>query len=150
MILDHIDKVGLYKHLHPLFEEAFRFLLTTDLAALPPGKYPIAGDGLLAILSRENLRAVADAPLEAHDKYIDIQLVLEGEETYGWAPRQECTEPRGVMDTAKDILFFDDPYTATYSIAAGCFSIFFPTDAHAPLIGNPGGRVAKCVLKVKV
>ncbi len=93
------------------------------------------------------MRDPDDAPLEVHDKYIDIQIVLSGRETFGWAARPALVSARGEFDTQKDIQFFDDSPSLRFTLGAGEFAVFFPSDAHAPLIGR--GRVRKCIIKVR-
>ncbi|MFR5871384.1 MAG: YhcH/YjgK/YiaL family protein [Alistipes sp.] len=89
------------------------------------------------------------APLEAHDRYIDVQIPLRvrGEERFGWRPRERCILPRGEFDEAADIVFFDDKPSCYVSLHPGEFVVFFPEDAHAPLIGS--GNVRKAILKIR-
>ena len=90
----------------------------------------------------------ADAALEVHDRYIDIQIVLSGREGFGWKDRSRCAAPRGAMNTEKDVMFYDDEPSTYFTLGEGEIGIFFPQDAHAPLVGD--GRVKKAVVKVKV
>jgi biofilm protein TabA len=146
MILDHLDRLGGYAPLHPLFPRAVEFLRATDLAALPLGRHAIEGDRLFAIAARDAARSRGQARLEAHRRYADIQVVLAGTDHMGWRPRALCSQPDGPYDPAKDIEFFLDPPDAWLPVAAGSFALFFPTDAHAPLVGR--GVLHKIVLKV--
>ncbi|HOE94143.1 MAG TPA: YhcH/YjgK/YiaL family protein, partial [Candidatus Cryptobacteroides sp.] len=83
-----------------------------------------------------------------HDAFIDIQIPLSGPETFGVKPRSECTQPRGEMDSVKDILFFDDAIEETVTVKAGEMIVFKPDTAHAPLIGF--GPIRKAIFKVSV
>ena len=52
------------------------------------------------------------------------------------------------MNTEKDVMFYDDEPSTYFTLDEGEIGIFFPQDAHAPLVGD--GRVKKAVVKVKV
>ncbi len=148
MILDSCACLGAYSALHPRFARVFSFLASASPADLAEGRYEIDGGECYLMVSEGGLRAEADAPLEAHDAYIDIQIVIRGVERYGWRDRGQCAAPRGEFDAAKDIIFYDDRPSTCFTLTEGQFAIFFPGDAHAPLIGQ--GRVKKCVVKVKL
>ena len=59
MIFDTLANADRYAALHPLFPRAFEFLRATDLKALAPGRYPIEGETLLAIVEAAGLRPAA-------------------------------------------------------------------------------------------
>lgn len=145
MIYDTLCKSAAYTAINPLFGAAFDYLQNLP-AQIADGRYPIVGDDCYAIIYTADLKATADAKLEIHDCYIDIQTVLEGTERFGIAPRAICQKPIGAIDTEKDILFFDDAPTNFIDVRRGEFAIFMPDDAHAPLMGN--GKVRKVVIKV--
>jgi len=48
----------------------------------------------------------------------------------------------------KDIRFFHDAAASWISTPPGAFCIFFPEDAHAPLVSN--GNIRKAIFKVAV
>lgn len=146
MILDTLVNSSVYDGINPLFAKAFAHIKSLDLAAMAPGKYEIDGDKLFFSIVERGLKTKEEAALEVHDKYIDIQVVVAGTESFGWKDRAKCTSPRGTMDTAKDILFFDDKPDTYPTIGAGEFMIFMPGDGHAPLVGE--GQIKKCIIKV--
>ena len=148
MILDTLDQAERYKSLHPLFARAFDFLRSTDLLALAPGKHAVEGEDLFAIVEHCAGRTRAQARLESHRRYIDIQLVLEGVDEMGWRPLAQCTRPLGEFDSARDIRFYDDAPSSWLATPAGSFCMFFPDDAHAPLVSD--GMVRKVVMKIAV
>jgi biofilm protein TabA len=148
MIFDVLANAHRYETLHPLFPQAFAFLRETDLMALAPGRYPIEGEALFAIIQEADGRARADAQLECHRKYIDIQLVLQGTDEMGWKPLHECREPVAEYSDKRDIRFFFDASASWITVPAGAYCVFFPEDAHAPLVGT--GPIRKVVLKIAV
>ncbi|MDR0510360.1 MAG: YhcH/YjgK/YiaL family protein [Rikenellaceae bacterium] len=149
MIVDELKNLARYVALNPLFADAAEYLSGLDLSALSDGRLEVDGERIFASAMVDRaLKQPADAALEAHDRYIDIQVVARGVETFGWSDRAACVQPRGAMDEARDILFFDDRPANHISLSAGQAVIFFPWDAHAPLIGE--GTVTKLVVKVMV
>jgi YhcH/YjgK/YiaL family protein len=94
-----------------------------------------------------DLREVSQARLELHRKYIDIQLLLAGPaEVFGWSEKKDCLTPETDFDEAKDIQLFTDIPQCFYTVAQGQFSILFPEDGHAPMLGE--GHVKKCIFKI--
>lgn len=146
MIFDTLANADRYAILHPLFPHAFEFLRNTDLNALTPGRYPIEGEHLFAIVERAEGRMREQAKLECHRRYIDIQLVLEGMDEMGWKPVRDCHEPIDAFNAAKDIQFFRDTPASWIATPPGIFCIFFPDDAHAPLVSS--NEIRKVILKI--
>jgi YhcH/YjgK/YiaL family protein len=148
MILDILANADRYAALHPLFARAFEFLRGSGLQTLVPGRYAIDGERLFAIVEEAAGRSREDARLECHRKYIDIQLVLNGTDEMGWKPQCDCREPVDDYSAGRDIQFFRDAPADWIAVAPGAFCIFFPQDAHAPLVGAAGIR--KVVVKIAV
>jgi len=146
MIFDTLANADRYAGLHPLFPRAFEFLRNADLAALVPGRHLIEGDTLFAIVEDCPGRTRAEARLECHRRYIDIQLVLEGTDEMGWKALGECHEPLADYSAERDIRFNNDAPASWVATPAGAFCIFFPEDAPAPLVSR--GRVRKVVVKI--
>jgi len=108
MILDVLDSAHYYFALHKDFAKAFEFLLRSDVKELPMEKYEIDGDRIYAVVASDPGRKKADSRLETHEKYIDIQLVLDGTDNMGWKPKSLCKQPAGDYDQEKDLQFFED------------------------------------------
>lgn len=148
MILARLADADRYLSLHPLFARAFEFLRGTDLMTLAPGKHDVQGEQAFAIVEVCDSRTRAEAKLECHRRYIDIQLVLEGIDEMGWKPVAACVDPATDYDAARDIRFFNDTPSNWIATPPGAFCLFFPEDAHAPLVGQ--GRIRKVVMKIAV
>ena len=148
MIFSTISQADRYATLNPLFPRAFDYIRSTDLHALAPGHYPIIGDDLFVIIEHMPGRTRAEAQLECHRRYIDIQLVLEGVDEMGWKPLADCREPVSYYSAEKDIQFFHDAAASWIATPPDHFCIFFPEDAHAPLVS--AGSLRKAVFKIAV
>lgn len=148
MILDDLRNAAAYAHVHPGFAAAFAMLQRKDVAALPAGKHEGDGDRLFFIINKEEGRDRSGAKLEAHRKYIDIQLVLSGDEEMGWTYINDCQQPVDAFNTERDVILFNDTPAAWFAVPPGKFAIFMPEDAHAPLAGK--GPLHKAVAKIAV
>lgn len=147
MILDTLGNAAKYAGLKEGISEAFGFLDQPGLVDLPDGKYEILGDRVYALIVHENGREASDAQLEGHRKHIDIQYVIAGDESMGWAPREGLARA-GEYDEESDLEFFEDTPASIIRVPPGSFSVFLPTDAHLPLIGD--GPIHKVVVKIAV
>ncbi|MFH1217784.1 MAG: YhcH/YjgK/YiaL family protein [Pseudomonadota bacterium] len=148
MIFDLLENAHRYLTLHKGFAKAVEFLLRPDLDELPVDKYEIDGDRVFAMVAKDPGRSKEEAVLETHEKYIDIQFVLAGTDEMGWKPKSLCKKPTGEYDKEDDIQFFADAPDAWFPVSRGFFVIFFPEDAHMPLISS--GQLHKVVVKVAV
>lgn len=148
MIFSAITQADRYAALHPLFPCAFEYMRNVDLLALAPGRYPIIGEELLVIVEKKPGRTREEAKLECHRRYIDIQLVLEGVDEMGWKALADCNIHKSDYCAKKDIQFFHDEPATWIATPPGAFCIFFPEDAHAPLVAT--GSIHKLIFKVAV
>lgn len=146
MILSIFSQLNHYTSLHPLFPCVFEFIRETNLLTLPKGRHAIIGEQLFVIIESTHGRNRENAKLESHRKYIDIQWVLEGVDEMGWKATLDCREPMDDYSTEKDIQFFHDTPINWIATPKGGFCIFFPEDAHAPLVGN--AEIRKAIFKV--
>lgn len=148
MILDILAHAERYIDIHPGFAKAFAFLRRADIGTLSAGKLTIEGDDIFALVQKDPGKLKQDARLESHNDYIDIQFLIDGNEEAGWKPREDCRKTLTPYKPEKDIAFFSDAPQTFLSFRPDMFAIYFPGDAHAPMISN--GTVHKCVVKVRV
>lgn len=132
-------------------ERAFEYLARTDLAALPLGRTTVEGDDVYVIVSEAETKPPEQVRFEAHRRYIDIQLVVRGQEAIGVAPVASLVTVEA-YDEAKDIEFFAVPKdSTTLALHAGDFAVFVPGDGHRPSLHLDGPHVSrKAVVKVSV
>ncbi len=150
MVLDSLASASKYASMHPLFAKAFDYINSVDLASLEVGKFDIDGDNLRGIVSDKNGMTADEstAKFECHNAHIDIQVCIRGRERMGWKPRSTCIAPRGEYNAEKDVLFYDDKPDMFFGLTDNQFTIFYPEDVHAPMIGE--GPIKKLVIKVKI
>ncbi len=147
MIIDQITQIEQYRGI-PCLNAVIDYLMQTDVGALPPGKTEIDGERLFVNIQVYETREEAEVKPEAHDRYVDLQMVLEGEEYIGLADRSSLGEP--CDDPPGDIVFYDAPFSKML-FRPGTFGIFFPNDAHAPCISvHDRTIVKKAVFKILI
>lgn len=148
MIIDSLKNSARYERLNPYFKQAFEFLKAKNLSQLEEGKIELSGDNLKVNINVSKLKESANASLEVHNQYIDIQIPVSVPETFGWKDRTYCKSVTSPYNPEKDIEFYGDIPTTYFTLQPGEFVVFFPEDAHAPCIGE--GEVKKIIFKVIV
>ncbi len=150
MIIDQLDNATRYRSIHPLFATAFEYLKSLDLSNLTTGKFEVQGSEIKSIISEGTGVTKEDSvsKFECHNKHIDIQLLVEGSESFGWRSRLSCTEPKGDYNPEIDVIFYNDQPDMFFTLKPKQFVVFFPEDVHAPQISS--GIIRKVVVKIKV
>ena len=146
MVIDKIENLEKYASLNPLFAQAIEFLKSTDLNAHEIGKVNLQGDDLVVNFAQARPKTKEEAKLETHNRFIDIQIPLDGVEVMGYTPRADL--PDAEYNAEKDITFYPGLAESYLTIKPGMFAIFFPEDGHAPGV-TPDG-VKKVIVKVFV
>ena len=146
MVIDKIENLEKYASLNPLFAQAIEFLKSTDLNAHEIGKVKLQGDDLVVNIAQARPKTKEEAKLETHNRFIDIQIPLDGVEVMGYTPRADL--PDAEYNAEKDITFYPGLAESYLTIKPGMFAIFFPEDGHAPGV-TPDG-VKKVIVKVLV
>ena len=135
MIVSNLQNSQRIEGLHPLFKSLFDYVKTHDLLHADLGRIEVDGDHLF--INNVNPECVTSDQqvLELHHDYIDVHILLEGEEMIGWKALEDCA------------LYSDRP-TTYVSLLPGQFVIVYPEDPHAPVIGS--GKIRKLIAKVKL
>lgn len=117
--------------------------LTADT---PDGRYDIR-DGIFVNVSSYELAPKDGWTFEAHEKYADVQLILEGAEIIG-VSSGDATETVS-YDVEKDIKFFEGQ-AAPLKLGVGDFAVFYPDELHAPAHFAGVKKVKKAVFKIRM
>lgn len=110
------------------------------------------GGGAAAIDQVLATKARAEAFFESHRKYIDVQVVIEGEETMEVIDAGQIAT-QGEFQPERDLQLYQDTTRASIvRLGPGDAAIFFPADVHMPLLQPRAGAgaVRKTVVKVPV
>jgi YhcH/YjgK/YiaL family protein len=119
VIIDKIENADLYKVLSDGIAKGLELIKDAGIAAQEDGKYEVDGDNLFYMIQRYPTKNKEDMLFEAHKDYIDIQAIIDGEETIGYA----LTETLQVVEPYKpDVTKYADPDIFTeVKLAKGMF-----------------------------
>ena len=146
MIFDDLSHCDIYKALSLNFRKAFEFLQSTDFLSLPIGKLPIDGENVYATIQEPELADWNERVWEAHRKYADIQMILDGEEIIGFSPVETLTVHSEYNPEIDCAFYSGDGNKAV--LKQGQFMVFFPQDAHKPCVISGEHKSRKVVVKV--
>jgi biofilm protein TabA len=154
MILDNLNTtLADYGAINPKIARAIEWLKSRDLSALEPGQViTVDGDRIKAQIHSYDTQDESQGYFEVHRLFIDIQIIVSGEETIFWTPLARLPQIRTPYNFEKDIVFFEEPeWSVPLRMEAGDFAILFPSDGHKPKckVGVPM-TVRKIVVKVAV
>jgi biofilm protein TabA len=119
---------------------------------LPDGRVEIDGATVYALVQSYAGKPVDGPRYEAHRAYIDVQVVVTGQERFGWAPL-EAMAPIDEYNPEKDVIHgtVPTPDSVLVPLRAGQVMVLYPSDAHAPgLSAGDDSPVKKIVLKVRL
>ncbi len=141
-----------FEHLHPVLKKACEFLKNTNFESMEPQKIEIDGDNMFAILSEPSSDFYKNRRVEAHNKYIDIQFSVSGNEIIGSGVKNDSLKAIEDKLEEKDVIFYDNAINEELLVMEkGSFAIFFPSDLHRPNCctdENPT-QIKKVVVKIK-
>lgn len=120
-------------------------------AQTPLGKHDIDGNNVFMLVSEDSTQPIAERQAEFHQRYLDIQIVMRGQEgmTFSCLP---AGEPHTDWLAEKDIAFLaQGVQEKTLVLSEGDFVVFYPGEVHKPLcaVGKPD-TVRKVVVKMRV
>ncbi|HDS6596253.1 TPA: YhcH/YjgK/YiaL family protein [Klebsiella aerogenes] len=145
--------IGNIHHLQSWLPDALRQAIEHVKAhvseSTPLGKHDIDGNNLFYLISEDSTEPQAERRAEFHARYLDIQIVLRGQEgmTFSTLP---AGEPQTDWLADKDIAFLGEgAQEKTVILNEGDFVVFYPGEVHKPLcaVGAPA-KVRKVVVKV--
>lgn len=133
------------------FRVAFEFLKRKDLAELPVGWIELE-EGVRASIQRYDSFRWNENRFETHERYFDVQYVIEGMELCGVCNRSELGDIAVPYNQENDITFYEEPkHFGTVFLNAGDFIVLGPEDAHKPRCAvSESIPIKKVVIKVPV
>ena len=125
------------------------FCNNTDFSQMEKGRYEVDGDNCFYMVQEYETK-VGGGLSEAHDKYIDIQIIVKCSEIIGVTQRENAGKPVE-ENPEKDYCLYDCD-TQRLVLNEGDFAVFFPNDVHMPGVSATDAPtpVKKVVVKVKI
>ena len=152
MIYDTTKNLSSYRGISKNLDAAIEYLAKNDVSKLADGKHPVVGSDIVFVqVSHYETKAVDEAKFEAHKKYIDIQMVIDGTEGCYYLPVEGLAED-GPFIPDRDVGFYKGRDTICFPLEAGMFAVFFPQDAHKPSCDFEGKKSKnhKVIFKIMV
>lgn len=148
MILSDLSKWEEEKWAYaPILRIAMDYLRTANLENAGIGTYSLLGDDMLFMIQQANTVLPQERKSEHHAKYIDVQMVVTGEEIHVVARQSELNVP--VEDQLSDwdyALYEKVENEFELLLKPGMFVIYFPNDLHRPACSRTGGMETKRVV----
>lgn len=152
MIFDRIENAKQYMGIHPGIDLALSAVAAYTPENYQTGKEELDGDRVFLMRAQYETANPDKAVFEAHQQYVDVMYMVEGEETIYVKPTALLKNITKPYDPAIEALLADrDPDGTPVRLTAGSFVVLFPQDAHAPgcWVDAPA-TVKKIVGKVKL
>ena len=149
MIIGKIKDLNIYKGLNNNLDKAIDFILNTDLLSLEHGSTEIDGENVFLNRFCYTCQKEKDCFFEGHNKYLDIHLVLKGQELLGYSDASELTAI-SEYDLKDDFIKYEGEVHTYCKSIVGDFIITFPEDIHMSKISINNDFVEKAVFKVIV
>ena len=126
------------------------FINSTDMLSIKEDRYAITSTDYVNVESY-NTFLFEDRQYESHRDYIDLQMIICGQE---YIVVKSISELHAVSEynSEKDIIFYsNDTCGQKILMKAGEFLELMPEDGHMPCISIDGSRrVKKAVFKIKI
>jgi YhcH/YjgK/YiaL family protein len=151
MIYDTTNALENYKGISKNLDTAIDYIMKNQFDTLETGAHKIDGDNVIVHIQNYETKDGQTAEYEAHKKYIDIQMTLEGEEYCYYTPLENLVAT-GPFNEDNDIGFFNSEVDngIALPLIPHMFSILFPHDAHKPCCTiKKVTPIKKVVIKVK-
>ncbi|WP_199638470.1 N-acetylneuraminate anomerase [Serratia sp. PAMC26656] len=136
--------------LHPALRDALTLALAVRPQEKAPGRYELQGDNIFMNVMTFNTQSPVEKKAELHEQYIDLQLLLNGEERilFGMAGTARQSEEFHHEDDYQLCSAIENEQTII--LKPGMFVVFMPGEPHKPgcVVGEPG-EIKKVVVKVK-
>ena len=151
MIVTNLNssELCLYSKLNKYFDAAIEAAKKAMNEPIFAGRYDIDGDECYYMIQLYDAKLPEEAKFESHREYIDIQVILKGEEIIRMESLDKLTR---ATDYTPDFELFE--MNAEYDsirLCQGDLVIIYPNEAHAPCIRAEGsdGKVCKMVVKIR-
>lgn len=136
--------------LHPVLQQALALAVAANPQEKTPGRYELQGDNIFMNVMQFATQSPEQKKAELHREYIDIQVLLSGEERILF----------GMTDSARQCeeMHVEDDYQLCSQIAdeqamvlkPGRFVIFMPGEPHKPgCVVQAPMDIKKVVIKVR-
>lgn len=148
MIVTELRKITEFSEI-PYAQDIIDFIAEFKKTDMKTGRYDIHGDELFAAVSEYDTEPEEDRKFENHRKYIDLQMLLSGNEELHWAPVDTLSMTEESYSKGGDIAFYDGESFGYTLLKDDICVILFENDAHKPnVLHKRREKVLKVVFKI--
>jgi YrbI family 3-deoxy-D-manno-octulosonate 8-phosphate phosphatase/YhcH/YjgK/YiaL family protein len=132
-------------------DRALSYMKKLNVVGADCGKKVVVDDKFFYTVQSYQTKSEEDAGLESHKEYIDIQLMISGNEVMDICDTSRLSV-KTPYDLEKDIMFWNiPPRMARITLKTGDFIILYPENAHRGAVKlDQAEHVVKIVGKVKI
>ena len=142
---DELQNKSLSKKIY----ECIKFTGENDLKKYETGKYEVPGTEIKMNIDNYNTKSEDNGMWESHLKYLDVQIMLEGQEYIAVNNIHNLEEEERHVEN--DFLKHKGPELFRVLLKAGDVLVFYPEDVHMPgLQVEKSENVKKVVFKIDV
>lgn len=155
MIYDRIENIDRYRNLEEEIRFCLNYLKSQDFKKIEDGKYYL-NESKTIYVNIERYETKNKGKLECHKRHIDIQYMLEGQESIGHKVIDkvllDVIEKNEEYDEKCDVMFINGVKSSSFlNLCEKEFVIFYPSDLHMPQIKSERKEIVrKAVVKIEI
>ena len=154
MITGNVNHLELLPYLPAQLKQVIQHVIANFNADSALGKFDVDGENQFVMIFNDSTSPAEERRQELHGKYLDIQIVLAGQEKMVFS---NLAAPQGRAEwlEGKDIAFLPLEQQGleekSFIMNAGDFVVFYPGELHKPMctVGE-NAPVKKAVVKILV
>ena len=149
MIFGNINQAKRYDFLPEDLKAVFKFVQENDLSTFAEGSHKINGDAFFVNVNKYDTVAREDRFWEAHKLYIDVHVMLQGQEIIdvNFIDNMQL----GEYKSDSDFQALDGELKASVTLKPGDFLICYPEDAHRTgVIADEACHLKKAIFKIRL
>ena len=150
MIFGQLNELKFYKGISQGLDAAIEVIENGSYKNGVLGKNEIDGDNVFFNLQECKTKILEECFFECHKKYIDIHVVIEGEEGIGYSLKDSLKE-KSEFNEESDFGVLEGVEEYRMNMTKDNFLVVFPDEPHMPLIAknNEPTELKKVVFKIK-
>ena len=149
MIFGNIGQEGTYGFLPRDVKEFFEYAANHDLASFEKGSHPIDGERFFVNIVEYETTLPENRFWEAHRKYLDVHLMLDGQEQIDLNFIENMEQKEFVEKD--DFLPLEGEANSHVVLRPGDFLICYPNDGHRTAVAvNGPEKIRKAIFKVGI
>lgn len=142
MIIDKFENITRYSYL-----DLIKFYREEQYQK---GKFSMQKEGIFGIGLEYVTKAPEEGLWEAHQNYLDVHLILDGEEKVYVSDLRNC-KPTMKYDRENDYQLFDGKMENEITLKKGSFLVLFPNEVHKTGVKTQESvQVKKIVFKIEL